>query len=179
MSPARDAQNPFFTLFHHPLPLSPRTNHFGDAASVCLATVYPDYHFCWDGMNNSVEILLFSFTTNSTQRMNNFEAGPVRRIPLYVSVSHFTFKKESSNNISLPGQAFMKLNTFEDCQIAVVVSPLDVRSWRVHVVSTQCFQYSPFFLSFCSPVHLVWLLSTLNRCFLCAFPTHVVFFRLA
>lgn len=83
VAPAGDAEKPFFTLFHHPLPMSPRTNHFSDVASVRLATVHPNYHFCWDGMSHSVEILVFSLTTDSTQRMsldekNNFEAAAVR-----------------------------------------------------------------------------------------------------
>lgn len=51
-APARDTQNPFFILFHHPLTMSSRTNHFSDVASVCLATVHPNYHFCWDIMNH-------------------------------------------------------------------------------------------------------------------------------
>lgn len=62
------AQKTLFALFHHPLLVSPRTNHFSAVASACLAIVHPNYHFCWDGMNHSVGILLFSLTTDSTQR---------------------------------------------------------------------------------------------------------------
>lgn len=64
----------------------------------------------------------------SLDEKNNFEAATVRWIPPFVFVSHFTFVTESWNNISLPGQGFMKLNTFKDCLIAVRVSSLDVRS---------------------------------------------------
>lgn len=83
MAPAGDAQKTFFTLFHHPFPMSPGTNHFSDVASVCLATVHPSHHFCWDGVNHSVEILVFSLATNSTQKTSldakiDFEAAAVR-----------------------------------------------------------------------------------------------------
>lgn len=133
MTPAGDAQKPFFTLFHHPFPMSPGTNHFSDVASVHLATVHPNNHFYWDSMNHSVEILAFSLTTDSTQRIsldkkNDLEAAAVRRIPPFVSVSHFILIKENLNNISLPGQDFLKLNTFKECQIAIGMSSLDVRS---------------------------------------------------
>lgn len=84
----------------HPLPLSARTNHFSAVASARLAIVHPNYHFCWDGMNHSVGILLFSLTTDSTQRTgldkkSNSEAATARRISPFVPVSHFMLIKES------------------------------------------------------------------------------------
>lgn len=93
------AQKTLFALFHHPLPVSSRTNHFSAVASACLAIVHPNYHFCWDGMNNSVGILLFSLTTDSTQRTgldekSNSEAAAARWTPPFVSVSHFLLIKK-------------------------------------------------------------------------------------
>lgn len=114
-------------------------------------------------MNHSVGILLFSLTTDSTQRTgldekSNSEAVTARWIPPFVSVSlYFLLIKESKNTIpkpeteksdtteeksgatedksdskkkdsQKPEQGLMKVKMLKDCQIAIRVSPLDVKS---------------------------------------------------
>lgn len=131
--PARDEQSPFFILASHSLPMSHRTDHISDVASICLATYHCNYHCCMDGMNHSLEILVFSFTTVSMQRTcldekDNFETIilPQKWILSFMSVAHF-FTLQRENSISLCGQGFMKLNKLNVYETAIGVPLLSVR----------------------------------------------------
>jgi len=83
---------------------------------------------------------------------------------LYVSFYPYKRKLEW-NFLTWSGFYCMKLNRLKYCQIAIGVSPLDVRSERIRVISTWCFQYFPLFLIFVAQHIFLNCFTTLNRCF--------------
>lgn len=132
-------------------------------------------------MNHSLEILVFSFTTVSMQRTglnekNNFEVTTVGWILSFVWISFFPLQKRA--RITFP---YVARVLWRQIHIKIMRLPLEYLHWMLGPKGHMKYLHSIFSISLssshCAAQHVLFdNLTTLNRCFLFALPTQVLFF---
>lgn len=132
-------------------------------------------------MNHSLEILVFSFTTVSMQRTglnekNNFEVTTVGWILSFVWISFFPLQKRA--RITFP---YVARVLWRQIHIKIMRLPLEYLHWMLGPKGHMKYQHSIFSISLssshCAAQHVLFdNLTTLNRCFLFALPTQVLFY---